>query len=208
MSTNPVAKLRTYYERLASDYDSFLNEDLSIAETESFLSLIPESYHEPLLDVASGTGRISKEMSSRGLYYVGIDVSDSMLRVLRKKTSTMDTDLVCGSATTLPFREASFAFVTCFGLTGYFNTRTQEELLSEISEILPKSGRVAIDFLRPGTRTARLIQAEEAHEGNRVYLLSLEGIRNRIRLANFKVANKNKTSRQVQFLLRKTSDKD
>ena len=205
---SPVASLRSYYQKLASDYDTFLEEELSLEETKSFLSLIPASYHDPLLDVASGTGRISEEMSSRGLYYVGLDVSDSMLRVLRKKTPTKHTDLVCGSATNLPFRRSSFAFVTCFGLTGYFDARTQKELISEISGVLTRSGMVEIDFLRPSAKPSKLIQAEEAQERNRVYLLSLEGVRERIRLANFKITNNSKTPRQVQFLLRKGSDKD
>jgi ubiquinone/menaquinone biosynthesis C-methylase UbiE len=205
---NPVARLRRYYDRLASEYDSFLKEELSLEETKSFLSLIPESYHDPLLDVASGTGRIGQEMSSRGLYYVGLDISDSMLRVLRKKTPTKLTDLVCGSATSLPFRKSGFEFITCFGLTGYFDADTQKELIREISAVLVPSGLVAIDFLRPSTQPSKLIQTEEAQEGNRVYLLSLEGVRERMRLANFKIIKNSKTPRQVQFLLRKYSGKD
>ncbi len=204
----PLAALRGYYQGLASSYDSYLEEQLSLEETKSFLSLIPEDYHDSLLDVACGTGRISHAMTSRGIYYVGLDLSDSMLRVLRMKTPNVNIDLICGSATDLPFRRSGLAFVTCFGLTGYFSATSQRRLVSEIFEVLAQAGNVAIDFLRPGTKPSKLIQTEEAQEGNRVYLLSLRGILERIRLANFKISSDRKTARQVQFLLRKFSGKD
>ena len=203
-----VALLRDYYQELASDYDTFLGEELSLEETKSFLSLIPEDYHDHLLDVASGTGRISQEMSSKNLYYVGLDISDSMLLILRKKTPMQNVDLVCGSATNLPFKSLGIPFVACLGLTGYFDSKTQRGLMSEISKVTLPGGNVAIDFLRPSTKTSKLIRREEANEGNRVYLLSLAAIRERILQSNFKIINNRKTPRQVQFLLRKSGGKD
>ncbi len=204
----PIATLRNYYQKLASDYDTFLGEELSLEETKSFLSLIPEEYHGSLLDVASGTGRISQEMSSRDLYYVGLDVSDSMLLILRRKTAMQNVDLVCGSATELPFKGLCIPFIACFGLTGYFDAKTQYRLMSEISNVATPGGSIAIDFLRPSTKPSKLIRSEEANEGNRVYLLSLTRIQERIRQSNFKIINNSKTPRQVQFLLRKSGDKD
>ena len=205
---SPVSALRSYYQKSASDYDAFLGEELSLEETKSFLSLIPEDYHDPLLDVASGTGRISREMSVRGLYYVGLDISDSMLLILRKKTPMLDADLVCASATDLPFKRLGIPFVTCFGVTGYFDAKTQHRLMSEISKVASPEGRVVIDFLRPSTKPSKLIQSEEAEEGNRVYLLRLSGVRERMRQSKFKIINNRKTPRQVQFLLRKIGGKD
>ncbi len=202
------ATLRSYYQKTASDYDAFLEESLSQQETQSFLSLIPQNYHDPLLDVASGTGRISHAIASRRLYYVGLDISDSMLLILRKKTPMQNVDLVCGSATDLPFKSLRFPFVACFGLTGYFDAKTQRRLMSEIQRVSAPKGNVAIDFLRPSTKPSKLIRSEEANEGNRVYLLSLTRIRERIRQSNFKIINNSKTPRQVQFLLRKSGDKD
>ncbi len=204
----PLAALRRYYQRLASSYDAYLGEQLSLEETKSFLSLIPENYHDSLLDVACGTGRISQALASRGRYYLGLDLSESMLRMLRMKTKNENTDLICGSATNLPFRRSSLLLVTCFGLTGYFSAKSQVRLFSEISEVLVQGGSVAIDFLRPRTKPSRLIQVEEAQEGNRVYLLSLQGVRERIRQAQFEITDNRKTARQAQFLLRKFSGKD
>lgn len=201
-------ELRRYYEATASEYDSFLEEELSAQETKSFLSLVSPDYSGPVLDVASGTGRLSKELTSRGLYYVGLDLSNSMLRVLREKTSGATLDLVCGSATKLPFRDSSFPLVTCFGLTGYFNHQTQKELMTEFSRVISDNGDIAVDFLRPSTRSSRLIRTEETREGNRVYLLSLGRIRRGLSTAHFKIIENQRTTRQIQFLLRKKSGKD
>lgn len=203
-----VATLRSYYQITASEYDTFLEEAISKQETISFLSLIPENYHDPLLDVASGTGRISHAIASRRLYYVGLDISDSMLQILRKKTPMQNVDLVCGSATYLPFKSFGFPFLACFGLTGYFDRKAQRGLISEISRVNTFAGSVAIDFLRPSTKPSKLIRNEEASEGNRVYLLSLTAIRENIRLTKFRINSYTKTPRQVQFLLRKGSGKD
>lgn len=181
---------------------------MSLQETQSFLSLISKNYHHPILDVASGTGRISQQLTAHGLYYIGVDISDSMLRLLRKKNPSELVDLVCSSATELPFHGSSFRFLTCFGLTGYFGGKVQQNLMAELSRVLTMNGRAAIDFLRPSTQPSRLIRREETHEGNRVYLLSLKSIRERIDRANFKILNDNKTPRQIQFLLRKEIGKD
>ncbi len=208
MARSSILALRNYYQTTASEYDSFLEEELSLQETSSFLSLTPPEYHGPLLDIASGTGRISQALSAGGLYYVGLDVSDSMLRVLREKTLRESIDLICASATQLPFHNSSFPFVTCFGLTGYLNSQVQRNLMTEISRILTYAGHAAVDFLRPWAKPSRLIQREEAQAGNRVYLLSIIGIRDRLQVANFKIIDNRKTPRQIQFLLRKKSGKD
>ena len=119
-----------------------------------------------------------------------------------------NVDLVCASAPDLPFKSLGIPLVVCFGLTGYFDSETQSVLISEIARVVTSVGKVAIDFLRPSTKQSRLIQSEEADEGNLVYLLSLAGIRERIRHSNFRIINNRKTPRQVQFLLRKSLSKD
>ncbi len=207
MGKNPLRGLRRFYQNNAYDYDRFIEEEMSVQETKSFLSLIDPRNVGPVLDIAAGTGRISRELTADGKYYVGLDLSDSMLKRLRQKTPRAKIDLACASATQLPFRDSSFGMVTCLGLTGYFGSRAQLTFLSELSRVLIQKGRVAVDYLRPRSRLSRILRSEEMGDGNNVYLLNLNKIVGGIE-EKFVIVRRRKTPRQLQLFLRKKSGKD
>lgn len=208
MKKTQLSRLKSYYDATAGEYDSFLQEKMSQEETTSFLSLIPTRHFHSVLDVACGTGRLSDRLARQSNYYIGIDVSRSMLKMLRGKTSASQIDLIESSATHLPFRCSCFGFATCLGLTGYLNRFGQIQLLSEISRVLHNQGLAAIDFLRPSSKPSLQIRDEELNDGNRVFLRSLNEIRADFEKARFRVIKVETASRQAQFLLSSQDGKD
>lgn len=80
-------ELEKLYDPVAMFYD---------IEHEGFRSDIPFYLEEakkaggPVLELASGTGRITIELAKEGIETVGLEISKGMLDVARKKTSALD----------------------------------------------------------------------------------------------------------------------
>ncbi len=207
MTKSRLRALRSYYQATAEEYDDYLHEELSLQETDSFLTLLPRHFRGTVLDVACGTGRISQQLIDEGSHYVGLDLSDSMLRVLRSKIPRVSADLVCSSATQMPFRGSRFQLVTCIGLTGYFDKKSRDCFLGQVSAVIDGGGSAVIDFLRPYSKHSVQIKVEESADGNHVYLSTIKGLRVGFQKFELSIVRVKKTSRQIQFLLRKVGRK-
>ena len=107
--------------------------------------------HSPLstLDVACGTGDMVVELAKRGCTVTGIDLSDEMLAIARKKIasansqfSILNSQFQKANAEALPFEDETFDAVTCaFGVRNFVHL---ELGLSEMLRVLKPGGRMVI----------------------------------------------------------------
>jgi ubiquinone/menaquinone biosynthesis C-methylase UbiE len=85
-----MMELEKLYDPVAEFYD---------IEHEGFRPDIPFYLEEakkaggPVLELASGTGRVSVELAKAGIETVGLDISKGMLEVARRKTSALDPEV-------------------------------------------------------------------------------------------------------------------
>jgi ubiquinone/menaquinone biosynthesis C-methylase UbiE len=86
------------YDPLVEPVLTGLREDL----THSLVEL----HIKNILDVGCGTGSQLRRLAGKGIQCTGIDRSEGMLRVARKKSSGID--YIQADATALPFREHHF----------------------------------------------------------------------------------------------------
>jgi ubiquinone/menaquinone biosynthesis C-methylase UbiE len=96
-----------------------------------------------VLDVACGTGVVASRVNlvSRKLCYVtGIDINEGMLNAARANSQV---EWHQGSATELPFGEASFDVVLCQQGLQYFPDRTAA--MREMARVLAPGGRIALN---------------------------------------------------------------
>ena len=96
-----------------------------------------------ILDVACGTGYVASRIfaaSGATCRISGIDINESMLSVAKKNTNI---EWHLGSATQLPFPDASFDIVLCQQGLQYFSDRAAA--MSEIARVLAPGGRVSIN---------------------------------------------------------------
>lgn len=83
-------ELEKLYDPVAEFYD---------IEHEGFRPDIPFYLEEakkaggPVLELASGTGRVTVELAKAGIETVGLEISERMLEVARRKTSSLDPDV-------------------------------------------------------------------------------------------------------------------
>lgn len=120
-------------------YSAFVNE---------LIKMTPIPPDGRMLDLATGTGVIPRNVISRGLSQRrihGLDITLSMLERFKKKISDdgiqNQLDLVCASAMDIPYIDESFNLITCALATHHMDVRL---LLSEIHRVLADEGMLSI----------------------------------------------------------------
>ena len=99
------------------------------------------------LDVACGTGDMAVELLKRGCSVTGIDLSEEMLAIARRKTAEANFQLSTfnfqlANAEALPFDDASFDAVTsAFGIRNFVHL---DKGLAEMARVLKSGGRMVI----------------------------------------------------------------
>ena len=92
------------------------------------------------LDVATGTGDLAVELASRGASVVGMDFSEGMLELARKKAP--DIAFEAGDAQALKYDDASFDAATVgFGARNFGHLSVG---LSEMARVVKPGGRVVV----------------------------------------------------------------
>jgi len=156
------------FSAISARYD-LLNTVLSFARDRHWRTFTTTTLalkgDEVVLDVATGTGRLARELAgglSKGGRVVGTDFCRNMLR--RAKESDSSLDLLLATADNSPFRDNTFDCATiAFALR---NVPDIEASLSETARVVRSGGKiVCLEFSRPRNRVLRA-----AH---RLYLTTL-----------------------------------
>lgn len=145
------------FDNIAGRYD-FLNRFLSLGIDQIWrkkaLKLLVEKHPATILDVATGTGDVAI-MAAKMLKpqrITGIDISNGMLEIGRKKIKNLNLesviDLQEGDSAAISFADNSFDCVTvAFGVR---NFQHLEKGLAEIRRVLKPDGKLVIlEFSRP-----------------------------------------------------------
>ena len=107
-----------------------------------------------MLDVATGTGLVARELVRRfGCSVVGIDQSPEMLAVARERTRDLPVELVEGRAEALPFADGEFAALTFTYLLRYVDDPAAT--VRELARVVRPGGTIAmLEFDRAARRLA------------------------------------------------------
>ncbi len=143
------------FTELAPRYEEVVNAELNRFWGWSYTGFVnqliqatPIPEKGRMLDLATGTGVIPIKVTTEGLNknrIHGLDITMSMLTRAKKKLVTNNiqdrVDLVCASATDIPYVSASFDLVTCALAAHHMDVKL---LLSETCRILCKGGMLSI----------------------------------------------------------------
>jgi demethylmenaquinone methyltransferase/2-methoxy-6-polyprenyl-1,4-benzoquinol methylase len=131
------------FDRIASVYDrmnSVMTAGMHHRWRRRAVDLARVGPGSRALDVATGTGDLAIELSSRGAQVVGLDFSERMLELAREKAPGIE--FVQGNALELPYADASFDAVTVgFGARNFSDL---ERGLGELARVTRPGGRVVI----------------------------------------------------------------
>jgi demethylmenaquinone methyltransferase/2-methoxy-6-polyprenyl-1,4-benzoquinol methylase len=148
-----VAKM---FNNISGRYDflnHFLSAGIDVVWRRKAIKLLSEVQPKNILDVATGTGDFAIEaLQLKPEKIIGVDISDGMLAVGRKKMMTNGysdiIQLIQGDSENLPFEENKFdAAIVAFGVRNFENL---EKGLSEIIRVLKPGGKlVVLEFSKP-----------------------------------------------------------
>jgi demethylmenaquinone methyltransferase/2-methoxy-6-polyprenyl-1,4-benzoquinol methylase len=120
----------------------------------AMVARIEASPGERVLDVATGTGLVTRELVRRyGCRVVGLDQSPDMLAAARRRAAEDPSlagrvELVEGQAEALPFEDASFDHLTFTYLLRYVDD--PDATMRELARVVRPGGRIAsLEFNRP-----------------------------------------------------------
>jgi len=106
-----------------------------------FVEAITNPLNGLTLDCGCASGLWSKELAKRGLNVVGLDLSKRRLKLSQKAGNK---DLVCGSATNLPFKPSCFDSVVFLEIIEHMNQVNQNRALAAIENTLKTNGTIVI----------------------------------------------------------------
>jgi ubiquinone/menaquinone biosynthesis C-methylase UbiE len=136
---------RTHFDEIATVYDESLPahvvEHYLRKRTAYACAACPPP--GPALDVGCGTGALAQRLLMRGYAMTGIDPSEGMLEILRRRCPAVRA--IRGSGTDLPFADDSFALVlTVATLHHIAEAGAVRRTLSEMVRVSRPGGRILI----------------------------------------------------------------
>jgi demethylmenaquinone methyltransferase/2-methoxy-6-polyprenyl-1,4-benzoquinol methylase len=134
-------QVEAMFDRIASVYD-LMNRVMTVGMDERWRRRAADLAGSPrrALDVATGTGDLAIELGSRGADVVGVDFSEGMLEIARRKAPQID--FRTGNALALDFGDDEFDAATVG-----FGARNFDDLdrgLSEMARVVRPGGKVVI----------------------------------------------------------------
>ena len=144
------AQVAKMFDNIAGSYDilnHFLSLGIDILWRKRAVREIGKISPKTILDIATGTGDLALEASVlKPTKIVGIDISEGMLDVGRKKMKKKGLDsmikLQFGDSENLPFEDNSYdAVIAGFGVR---NFEDLSKGLSEMRRVMSKGGKLAI----------------------------------------------------------------
>jgi demethylmenaquinone methyltransferase/2-methoxy-6-polyprenyl-1,4-benzoquinol methylase len=154
-TTNRDTYLRHAYDQEAGRYDQVryksakgrLFTDLEVALLESWL---PLGRGARVLDLPTGTGRLSVPLAMSGSTVVGGDLSFNMLRMAAAKTGdAAAVKFTQASGTQLPFADATFDAVISFKFFHLVPNDRKRAFIAEMARVLKPGRPLVIEFDSP-----------------------------------------------------------
>lgn len=145
------------YDDVAASYDR-LSELYTGRFADDLLSIAGVRPGERVLDLAAGSGIVSRRAAARGVRCTAADLSEGMLRIARSRDAELAA--VRMDAERFAFRQDCFhAVVSLFGMLHFPDPRF---VLKACAEILRPGGRITFAFGSPAPWPWALTQAPRA----------------------------------------------
>lgn len=143
---NKKEQVTQMFDNISKEYDGLnrvISFGIDIKWRNKVVDIVAKTNPETILDIATGTGDLAISLvKTSAKRIVGLDISDGMLEVGRKKIDTKNLadkiSMVIGDSENLPFENNSFDAITvAFGVR---NFETLEKGLAEIYRVLKPEG--------------------------------------------------------------------
>ena len=138
---------RLFYDRISPFYESIFTDHLPhiVTLVDVVNQIFTTKDDVTILDIACGTGALSRRLAEAGFSVTGVDFSFQSLCRLKQAGKTIQ--LVQSDAGCLPLRSCCFDAVTCMGAWRHFHE--PELVISEIRRVLRPTGVFVVGYFPP-----------------------------------------------------------
>ncbi len=140
-----ASRVRAAYDTAAEQYaEAFADDLLQLNLDRQVLDEFVRRFvaGELVLDLGCGPGQVSQYLTNCGLLVVGMDLSQRMLHVARRRTGM--TDVVCGDMRSIPFGPKSFSGVVAYYSVHNLPRTALRSAFDEIHRVLKPSGALVV----------------------------------------------------------------
>lgn len=132
------------------------NEDFKFVHKygEDVMELLTSPKGSNVIDLGCGNGNLTKKLKEKGYNVIGIDDSDEMLNIARKKYN--EIKFVKGNALTFKIEPADAIFSNA--VLHWIDKEKQQELLNNIASNIKKGGEFVCEF--GGNGCAKIVHSE------------------------------------------------
>src|SRR5690606_7484515 len=143
---NKKQQVTKMFDTISKEYDGLnrvISFGIDVKWRKKVVKIVAAHHPNNILDIATGTGDLAISLTnSSAKEIIGLDISEGMLEVGRKKISAKHLDskikMMVGDSENLPFENDTFDAITvAFGVR---NFETLEKGLSEIHRVLKPNG--------------------------------------------------------------------
>ncbi len=124
---------------MAERYEEFLVPVIFVPWAQKLLGLAKLKPENQLLDLACGTGIVSRLAAAKGAIATGGDINAGMLAVAKKCSGSLNIDFQEADACNLPFDDKKFDVVICQQGLQFFPNKSKA--LAECFRVLKPGGR-------------------------------------------------------------------
>jgi len=136
-----------FYDNFAEDYEqnrysSDKQKKISEYAKAVVLDLVGDVEHKTVLDCGCGTGRFADLFVQRGAIVIGMDISENMTKIAKKKVPS--AEFVIGDVFNTPFKERQFDIVVCSQVLTHLHE--YKKPLLEMKRVIKENGTIVTDI--------------------------------------------------------------
>jgi ubiquinone/menaquinone biosynthesis C-methylase UbiE len=138
---------RTFYDRVSPFYELLFTDHLPHirAMADAVRQRFGAGHQIKVLDMACGTGALSRRLTEEGFCVTGLDFSFGSLCYLARSDRAIR--LIQADAAALPFDQGSFDVVLCMGAWRHFTE--PQRVLDEVHRVLRPGGAFLVGYFPP-----------------------------------------------------------
>jgi ubiquinone/menaquinone biosynthesis C-methylase UbiE len=140
-----ASRVQAAYDTVAEEYaETFADDLLQLNLDRQVLDEFVQRFvvGELVLDLGCGPGQVSQYLTDSGLLVVGMDLSQRMLHVARRRTGM--THVVCGDMRSIPFGPSCFSGVVAYYSVHNLPRPVLRRAFDEIHRVLKPSGALVV----------------------------------------------------------------
>jgi len=125
-----------------------------------------------VLDFGCGIGRLARRLADRGVQYLGIDSSPSMIAAARRRNAGSDLSFVVYDGVSIPARTGWFDLCLSVGVFQYLiHSPNAEQIVREIRRVMLSGGRFRL--LEQASRSGKSSKSVESGASEKDYVSRL-----------------------------------